>query len=61
MIINYSDEIENNAHNIELDFLIDVDMEKIKINLSSEHEDYKWVKKDSEYFDDFILSKLKHI
>ena len=64
-IVNYSEEIKSKnditTHNIELDFLIDVDMNKVDVKLSFEHEDYKWVSKDFEGFDEFITDKLKYI
>lgn len=64
IIINYYDEIKNKnnciIHNIEIDFLIEVD-KQINIQLSNEHSDYKWVTKDSELLDDFIKQKLKNI
>ena len=65
LITNYYDEIkEKNGlliHNIEIDFIIDVDSSKIKVKLSDEHCDYKWVTKDSEYLDEFIKAKLSNI
>ncbi len=62
IITNYTDYIDdNNIHNIEIDFIINVDKDSLNIKLSNEHIDYKWVKKDSELLDDFIKSKLKNI
>jgi len=65
IITHYYDEIkkENNEliHNLEIDFIINVDSSKIKIKLSNEHSDYKWVTKDSDYLDDFIKDKLSNI
>lgn len=64
-IIHYYDEIKykNNEdiHYIELDFLIDVTTKDINIKLSSEHSEYKWVKKDSDLMDDFIKDKIKDL
>ena len=64
-ITHYYDEIkEKNGeliHNIEIDFIIDVNRDSIEVKLSNEHCDYKWVKKDSEYLDDFIKEKLVNI
>lgn len=64
-ITHYYDEIkEKNGeliHNIEIDFIIDVNRDSIKVKLSNEHCDYRWVKKDSEYLDDFIKDKLVNI
>ena len=65
IITHYYDEIKekNNqiTHDIEIDFIINVDRNKLNIKLSNEHSDYKWVTKDSEYLDDFIKDKLKNI
>lgn len=64
-ITHYYDEIkEENGeliHNIEIDFIIDVDKDSIEIKLSNEHCDYKWVEKDSEYLDDFIKEKIVNV
>ena len=59
-VINYYDEIKNNTHIIELDFLININKE-VKIKLSNEHTDYKWLDKDSELLDEFIKNKMKYI
>lgn len=65
VITNYSDEIkEKNGqtiYNLEIDFIINVDKDKLNIILSDEHSDYKWVTKDSEYLDDYIKNKLSNI
>ena len=65
IITNYYDEIKekNNEiiHDIEIDFIINVDRTKINISLSNEHIDYEWVTKDSEYLDNFIKDKLKNV
>jgi len=64
-ITHYYDEIkEKNGkliHNVEIDFIIDVDKESIEVKLSNEHCDYKWVKKDSQYLDNFIKEKITNI
>ncbi len=60
IIMHYSDEVTGN-YNLELDFLINVDKDKINIKLSSEHLSYKWVSKDSELLDDYIKDKLTNI
>ncbi|MDO5569356.1 MAG: NUDIX hydrolase [bacterium] len=64
-ITHYFDEIKNKngnlIHNIEIDFIIDVDKEKTDIILSDEHCAYEWVTKDSSYLDDFIKEKLKNL
>lgn len=65
IITHYYDEIkEKNGeliHNLEIDFLINVDSLSINIKLSDEHSDYKWVEKGSDYLDDFIKDKLSNI
>ena len=65
IITHYSDKVKENdgnlIHDLEIDFIINVDSSKINIILSNEHCDYKWVTKDSEYLDDFIKSKLSNI
>ena len=65
IITNYYDEIKekNNEliHNLEIDFLINIEKDKIKIKLSNEHTDYKWVTKDSELLDEFIKEKLSNV
>ncbi len=65
IITHYYDEIENEdgklSHNLEIDFIINVNKSSVKITLSNEHCDYKWVNKNSELFDDFIKNKLSNI
>ena len=65
IITHYYDEVkENNGeliHELEIDFLINVDSTKINVKLSNEHSDYKWLTKDSSYLDDFIKTKLSNI
>ena len=65
IITHYYDEIkEKNGkliHELEIDFLINVDSTKINVKLSNEHCDYKWLTKDSSYLDDFIKAKLSNI
>ncbi len=64
-IVNYTDEVKTKngelVHNVELDFVIEVDSKKVKVKLSDEHCDYKWVTKDSELFDEYIQAKLTNI
>ena len=60
-IINYYDELNNELHYIELDFLIEVDNKELDIKLSDEHEEYCWIKKDSSLIDDFIKRKMEFI
>lgn len=65
IITHYFDELKerNNEliHDLELDFIINVDSSKMDIKLSDEHSDYKWVTRDSEYLDDYIKDKLSNI
>lgn len=64
-IIHYFDEIKklngNLVHNLEIDFLIDVDKNLIDVKLSDEHSDYKLVRKDSIYLDEFIKEKIANV
>jgi len=48
-------------HNLEIDFIINVNKLDINIILSKKHCNYKWVTKDSELLDDYIKSKLENI
>ena len=65
IITHYYDEIKekNNklVHDLEIDFLVDVEMKDVNVRLSDEHSDYKWVDRDSEYLDEFIRDKLSNI
>lgn len=65
IITNYTDEIKENngnkTHNIELDFVIKVNKEKINVTLSKEHIEYAWVTKESELLDDYIKRKLLNL
>ena len=65
IITNFSEEIKNDfgevIHNIEFDFLIEVNKNEIEIKLSEEHSDYKWVNKDSQLLDEYIKAKLTNI
>lgn len=65
IITHYYDEVQKESneliHNIEIDFIINVSKNSVKVILSNEHSDYKWVNKDSELLDDFIKDKLKNI
>lgn len=45
----------------EIDFIVNVDINKVEIKLSHEYCDYKWIEKDSGYLDDFIKDKLVNI
>ena len=65
IITHYFDEVKekNNEliHDLEIDFIVNVDKSKVNIKLSEEHSDYKWVTKDSDYLDEFIKDKLSNI
>lgn len=63
IITHYSDDIdsENNIHNIEIDFIINVDKNNINIKLSDEHTEFKWVEKTNNLLDDYIKEKLVNI
>lgn len=65
IITHYYDEIKEKkgelVHDLEIDFLVNVDSSKINVKLSNEHSDYKWVTKDSDYLDKFIKDKLSNI
>ena len=52
---------EKLIHEIEIDFIINVDRKKINVQLSGEHSDYKWVKTNSELLDDFIKDKFSNM
>lgn len=62
IITHYFDEEKekNNEliHDLEIDFIVNVDKLKVNVKLSEEHSDYKWVTKDSYYLDEFIKDKL---
>lgn len=63
-LVNIFDEIKHKKedyHYIELDYLIEENSKDINVKLSSEHDDFKWVDKDSELLDEFIKNKLKNI
>lgn len=65
IITHYYDEVkeknEELVHDLEIDFIVNVDSSKVNVKLSNEHCDYKWVTKDSDYLDDFIKDKLSNI
>lgn len=62
-LVGYYNEVneEKDVYYLELDFLIEVPSKDLDVKLSFEHEDYKWVTKDSDLLDDFIKSKIKNI
>lgn len=65
IITHYYDKVEEKngefIHDLEIDFIVNVDSSKVFVKLSNEHCDYKWVTKDSEYLDEFIKDKLSNI
>lgn len=65
IITHYYDGVKNKngelIHDLEIDFIIDVDKSKINVILSDEHSEYKWVTKDSDLLDDYIKGKLSNI
>ena len=65
IITHYYDEVKRKddewIHDLELDFIINVNKSNINVILSNEHCDYVWVKKDSELLDDYIKDKLSNI
>ena len=65
IITHYYDEVKEKngdlVHDLEIDFIINVDSSKVNVKLSGEHCEYKWVTKDSELIDDFIKEKLSNI
>ena len=65
IITHYYDEVKekNNelVHDLEIDFIVNVDSSKVNVKLSEEHCDYKWVTKDSDLLDEFIKDKLTNI
>ena len=65
IITHYYDEVkEKNGeliHDLEIDFIVNVDSSKINVKLSDEHSSYKWVAKDSCYLDEFIKDKLSNL
>ncbi len=65
LITHYYDEIKerNNEliHELEIDFIVNVDSSLINVQLSDEHSDYKWVEKDSDYLDEYIKDKLSNV
>ena len=65
IITHYYDEVKEKngelVHDLEIDFIINVDSSKINVKLSDEHCDYKWVTKNSDLLDGFIKDKLSNI
>ena len=65
IITHYTDEVkEKNGeliHDLEIDFIINVNKDEVEVKLSEEHSSYEWVTKDSDYLDDYIKAKLVNI
>lgn len=65
IITHYCDVVKskNNEflHDLEIDFVININKSDIDVMLSEEHCDYKWVKRDSDLLDDYIKEKLVNI
>ncbi len=65
IITHYYDEIKNKnneqIHDLEIDFIINVNKSDINVVLSDEHSEYKWVTKDSELLDEYIKDKLSNV
>lgn len=65
IITHYYDEVKEKngelVHDLEIDFIINVDKSNVSVKLSNEHCDYMWVTKDSDYLDEFIKDKLSNI
>ena len=65
IITHYCDEVkqkgEEIVHDLEIDFIINVDKNNTHIRLSDEHSDYKWVNKESNLLDEFIKDKLSNL
>lgn len=59
IIKHYYDEFDDEGYNLEIDFLIEASKENIKVKLSDEHSDYKWVNSSSSLIDDYIKEKIK--
>lgn len=65
VITHYYDEVKNKngelIHDLEIDFIINVNKDLVNVKLSNEHCDYKWVTRDSELLDDYIKEKLSNL
>lgn len=65
IITHYYDEAKNKndelIHDLEIDFIVNVNKSDVNVILSDEHCDYGWVKIDSELLDDYIKDKLSNI
>ena len=65
IITHYYDEAKNKndelIHDLEIDFIVNVNKSDVNVILSEVHCDYKWVNKDSELLDDYIKDKLSNV
>ena len=65
IITHYYDEVKEKngeiVHDLEIDFIVNVNKSDVNVILSKEHCDCKWVKKDSDLLDDYIKDKLSNI
>lgn len=63
-IVNYTDAITNDfdtkLYVVELDFVIEVNKNDFVVTLSEEHDEYKWVRKDSEALTEEVRDRLKN-
>lgn len=63
-IVNYTDAITNDfdtkLYVVELDFVIEVNKNDFVVTLSEEHDEYKWVRKDSESLTEEVRNRLKN-
>lgn len=65
IITHYYDEAKHKndelIHDLEIDFIVNVNKSDVNVILSDEHCGYGWVKIDSELLDDCIKDKLSNI
>ena len=65
IITHYTDEVKEKngelVHDLEIDFIINVNKDAFEVKLSEEHSDYEWATKDSEYLDEYIKAKLTNV
>ena len=65
IITHYYDEAKNKndelIHDLEINFIVNVNKSDVNVILSDEHCGYGWVKIDSELLDDCIKDKLSNI
>lgn len=56
-----SNKPEGTKYSVQLNYLIEVPTKELSIKLSSEHTDYVWATRDSEYVDEFIAEIIDAI